>query len=431
MRPIYTIKSALFTSAIALSFGAQAQMVGTDVFLRGAYVEVGIGHLGYYGSDAAAPSGYHPHGSTKVGFVADPGMTGWSTGSSHYMGDYFLPGSPFEGWDLQVTSDAVRCQGYNTGSSGSAFVTSGGGPYTGANLSYSTSGSTVIGTWQGTIDSMTVTQVTTLDTNALYFTVAVTFTNLAVAPKDDIYYFRSLDPDNDETWLGGGFSTNNIINSQNPGVSGVAEVTATGLSSMAPTLSLASPDTASRAVIYNSWPISISTDLATVYNETYTGSGSQFTAGVPDNGDIAIGLIMHVPHLATVDSAADSVLRVTSTAVRHPANSATIHYFYAFSPAAVDSAIAHYNAPSTHTLGIQNVNATADINVFPNPATNLVNVTGLLATDKLTVYDLMGREVLQPQSGRFSVSSLPAGHYIIAVSDANGNVRSRTKLQKQ
>jgi hypothetical protein len=176
MRPIYTIKSALFTSAIALSFGAQAQMVGTDVFLRGAYVEVGIGHLGYYGSDAAAPSGYHPHGSTKVGFVADPGMTGWSTGSSHYMGDYFLPGSPFEGWDLQVTSDAVRCQGYNTGSSGSAFVTSGGGPYTGANLSYSTSGSTVIGTWQGTIDSMTVTQVTTLDTNALYFTVAVTFT---------------------------------------------------------------------------------------------------------------------------------------------------------------------------------------------------------------------------------------------------------------
>jgi len=431
----------LFTIIFAFSIvHTQAQMVGTDVFLKGKYVEVGIGHLGYYGSDYNAPSGYHPHGFTKLGFVADPLMTGWSTGTTHYMGDYFLPGTPFEGWDLQISSSSIRCQGYNTGSSTSAFVTT-GGTYTGGNLSYTPSGSTVSGTWQGSVDSVTITQVTTLDTNAMYFRVEITLTNTSVFPKNDIYYFRSLDPDNDETWPGGGYPTNNVINYQMPDTFGASSVTGTGYSSTLPPLTLGSPDTASRAVVYVTWPIAITQDLGAMYAETTTvGGTSEYTAGVSDPGDIAIGLLMHVPHLATVDSAGDSVLRVTSTGMRHPANSATMHYFYAFSASGLDSAIAYYKTTTTTgtgTLGIQNVNNTNEIKAYPNPARNIVNITGLEAADQITVYDMMGRATAQtravalPGKTTISLTNLPAGAYIIAVSDANGNTRARVPVQKQ
>lgn len=442
----YTNVKILFAT-IFLLCGAgisQAQMVGGSVFLRGQYVEVGIGHLGYYGSDTAAPAGYHSHcGCTTanaIGFVADPLMTGWDTTTtgSHYMGDYFLPGSPFEGWELQA--DGMRCQAYNSGPFTTAFVYSGGMPAcTGSNVSYATSGSIVSGTWQGSIDSITLTQVTTLDTNAMYFTVDVTLTNTASLPKNNIYYFRSLDPDNDETWPGGGFPTGNEVNYQMPDTFGFSAVTATGYSSTHPPLTLGSPDTASRVLVYDEWGLTVTQDLSALYNETY--GLSDYTPGSIDPGDIGIGLVINIPHLASVDSAADSVLRVTSTAVRHPANSATMHFFYAFSTDAVDSAIAHYNnpgpGPGTGTLGIQNVNNTPIIKVYPNPAKNDVNVSGLNIADQVTVYDMVGKTVIATQPAtkqgvnNFSLGNLPAGGYIISVSDANGNVKANLPMQKQ
>src|SRR5690348_12855350 len=102
MRPIYFRIASIFL-ALFITYSSPGQVSGSDIFLRGHYVEVGIRGLGSYGSSGSAPAGYHPHLGTGIttsnlGFVADPGMTGWSTSpSSHYMGDYFYPGSPFEG----------------------------------------------------------------------------------------------------------------------------------------------------------------------------------------------------------------------------------------------------------------------------------------------------------------------------------------------
>ncbi len=115
-------KVALIFAGLFASFASNAQLVGTNVFLKGKYVEIGIGNAGYYGSDTAAPVGYHPHCDVcvypnEIGFVADPLMTGWSTSSgSHYMGDYFLPGSPYEGWNLQL-STREYCEGNSTSGS--------------------------------------------------------------------------------------------------------------------------------------------------------------------------------------------------------------------------------------------------------------------------------------------------------------------------
>ncbi len=437
------LKLSLLSGVFFGATQANAQMVGSSVFLKGKYVEIGIGHLGYYGSDTAAPAGFHPHcaGSAitgSLGFVADPAMTGWDTSSSsHYMGDYFVPGAPFEGWYLQAGSK--RCQGYNTGIDTSLLVCRGITTASGSNTAYTASGTTVSGVWTGAIDSIGISQVTTLDTNALFFTVQVTLTNHSTSPINDIYYFRSLDPDNDETWPGGAFTTDNQINNQMPDTTGLSAVTATGQSSTHPQLTLGSTDTASRAVIYDSWPIDTAQDLASVYAESSSvAGGSYYYPGVLHTGDLAIGLVMHVAHLATVDSAGDSVARVTSTVARHPANTATFTYFYAFSADAVDSAVAHANATTgtPPSLSIKNVNTVADVKVYPNPSKDMINVTGLTAGDNVTLYDMVGRNMGQnwvaggQRINSFNYNNVPAGAYLLTVSDANGNVKARVSVRK-
>ncbi len=348
------------------------------------------------------------------------------------MGDYFLPGMPFEGWDLEINGQ--RCQGYNTGSGSSTLITS-AGTATGTNLSYAATGSKVSGTWQGMYDSVAITQITTLDTNDMYFTVKVILTNTAVAPKNNIYYLRSLDPDNDQSWLGGGFPTHNVIEYQSTDTS---IVSATGYSSTSAYLALGTADTAATALIYNSWPIAIGSSLASAYSGTMSG---EFTGpvGTDHAGDIAIGLIMYIPHLSTVDSAGDSVYRTTSVAAtRHPKNSASFTYFYAFSKDAADSAIAHtiLTYPAV-TLGtISNVNSVADVRVYPNPSKDQITITGLAATDRVALYDMVGRSagqdwvVSQDGASTFRYNNVPTGAYVVVVTDSSGNIKSRVPVRK-
>jgi hypothetical protein len=429
------LKSFVIGGMLAAAGNTNAQLVGPNVFLQGKYVEVGITSNGDYGTSVAPPTGYHPHGVTGLGFVCDYGMDGWTVGTPPYMGDYFLPGSPFEGWELQVGSG--RCQAFNGGSG--LYVGSLTG--SGSNTAYTITGSTISGTWQGMVDSIAITQLTTVDTNALYFTVKITLTNTAYAPKNDIYYLRSLDPDNDETWPSGSFSTNNMVEHQ---VTDTTVVSATGLTGAYTMMALGTTDTAATAFVYNAWPLSSTVDLSTIYNQTF--GPASYAEGVNDPGDIGIGLVINIPHLATVDSAGDSVSRKTAFAAKHPANSATFSYFYAFTRAGMDSAISSgiraKNADTivtvTHTgsLGVKNVNNNEAIKVYPNPAKNIINVTGLNTGDQLTVYDAIGRKVAGAQAtngtgvSAVSMGNIAAGAYLLVVNDADGNVKARVPVRK-
>ena len=435
MKKIVTSIAILFAAACA-----HAQMSGCSVFLQGKYVEIGIAPGGSYGAPHQ-PAGYHGNvaagaytpctdtGTYGLGFVADADMDGWSVGTPPFYGDYFLPGSPFEGWTLQ--EGALHCDGYNTDVS-PGFT----GAVSGTNVSYAISGSSKVGTWQGSVDSLSITQVTSLDTNSLFFTVKITLTNTSSVPKNDIYYLRTVDPDNDEA-DGGSFTTNNLIEYQLPDTMNASVVSATGLTYTGAYLALGTADTNAKALIYQAWPLSDTVDLATIFSETMpTGS---FASGVSDVGDHAIGLAFRVAHLAPADSSSDSVAyRTTAAAHLRPANSYTFTYFYAFSHAAVDSALkATRYVPDTTitTTGITNVNNASVISAYPNPSKNVVNVTGLSLTDAITLYDMMGRPVSNWQvrnagTNVFSVSDIPAGMYIIGVKDIKGNVRSNVPFRK-
>jgi type IX secretion system substrate protein len=437
----YLIKSVIVCCALLTSKTSNAQVSGANVFLQGKYVELGMGKLGYFGSDTvAAPAGYHPHCSPTpgMGFVADWGMDGWTTGTPPFMGDYFLPGNPFEGWELQV--DTMRVQAFHI--IPNAFVYSAGMPaVTGVTFSYSTTGSTSVATWQGTVDSIILTQVTTVDTSNLYFTVDVTLTNTAYAPKNNIYYLRAIDPDNDETWPGGGFATTNKIEHQ---VTDSTVVSARGL--IYPTqsyMSLGTTDTTATCFISTVYGMAIDTDLTSIYNRT--SSFADYTQGDSMMADGGIGLVIKVAHLATVDSAGDSVARETAIARKHPANKASFSFFYSFGPAATDSAISAgikkqladtAATPSGSGLGVKNINSVNDVKVYPNPASNIINISGLNSGDQVSVFDMMGRKVVQNtvQNGTglqsISLSNITAGAYILVVNDVNGNVKARVPVRK-
>jgi len=438
----------LFTLFIGLgAIQASAQIIDCNVFMQGNYVEVGVSPVGSYGSSVYAPSTYHAHnpggtgssyhpcgtsttsGTEYLGFVCDYGHDGWTVGTPPYMGDYFLPGTPFEGWEMQFHGGCTQAFNMDTAGFVGTLTSSG------SNISYSASAASVTSTWQGVVDSVQLTQVTTIDTGDLFFTMQVTFTNLSSTPVNDIYYLRTLDPDNDETWTGGGFTTTNTIAHQ---VADTTVVTAAGATGAYTMMALGTTDTNARCFVYGNWPIATTVDISTMYNETYSDPETIYTQGSTNTGDNAIGLIYHIAHLASVDSAADSVYRTTSVHGLHPANTSTITFFYAFNAMGLDSAMSRMaNSSTTGSLKVKNVNANTGVKVYPNPSNGLINVSGLNAGDQVSLIDMMGNianlngVVSGTGNDNFTLNGVPAGNYLLQVKDLNGNVTARVNVQKQ
>ena len=200
-----------------------AQLVSGNSFMQGSFVEVGVTPCGSYGTSPAPPPGYHPRSpGGGMGFVADFGRDGWSTGSPSYCGDYFLPGSPVEGWGVEV--------------SGTSYINSdvcGISNIPGSILSYTSVGGVMTTIWQGTVSSgpgagLRITQTTTLKAADLFFITSISLCNTTGSTMTNVYYGRNVDPDND-IMLGGSYTTRNIIEAQPRSDSCASLVTATGI----------------------------------------------------------------------------------------------------------------------------------------------------------------------------------------------------------
>lgn len=191
----------LFSSQITT-----AQIVGANCFLKGTYVEVGINTCGAYGTPTAPPAGYHPT-EFGLGFVADMDMDGWTTGTPDYCGDYFVPGSPVEGWQVQI--------GTNVYTNTDQFC--GFSEIPGGITDYSYASGVYTGVWEGDISAygLHITATTTLPEGALYFVTRVLLCNTTTTEIDDVYYMRNVDPDQDEPWSFD-FTTDNEVVFQPP-----------------------------------------------------------------------------------------------------------------------------------------------------------------------------------------------------------------------
>ncbi len=293
-----------------------AQIVTGNLFLQGAYLETGMQRNGALGTSVNQPSGYHHHGgsppcggSTVLASVYDWGKDGWTTGSPAYMGDYTLPGSPWEEWAIQVAGTMCAAS-----SSACGF----GGSLTGSHTSYSNVGGRATGIWTGTTASgaLAIRKEHRIDTFGSALIITVVMTNTTASPLTGVYYMRTCDPDNNQTWstgtASGSFGTDNMVIYQNDYyhrvmVTAKATATGTGTAAVLGTppceYSLGTKDCRAKALIYTSWPLSC-TNLATIWaGSAGCLSTSYYTPGVNHYGDIAIGLVYNIGTIAAYDSA--------------------------------------------------------------------------------------------------------------------------------
>lgn len=280
----FVVVSMLFMST------ASAQWAGglADCFLAGVHTQVGISRCGSFGSAAAPPAGYYRNAALPgIGFTCDGPRNGWLTagpaGFPPYCGDYFLPGSPMEGFAIQMGASTYI--NANTSSVCASYV------IPGTITSYAVVPGRKTGIWTGTCATgpatgLQVINSTIIPDSATYHVTQVQLCNTTAAMMRDIYYLRQVDPDNDQPWgaYGGSYTTDNIVLSQGS-LTTDAVVTATGRSGCYLGLGTRYPNSrVARGGFF------ITTPLA-VYNGTAPYSG---TVGVMNRGDEAIALCIKV-----------------------------------------------------------------------------------------------------------------------------------------
>ena len=330
----------LFTSAVVFFTSAvHAQLVSDNAFLQGQYLEAVIAPNGSWGSTVAVPAAYHKNtglsepassayldpvtGTSPSGglmdFNYDFRHNGWIPGSFSafyppWYGPYYMPGTPFDGWAMQV--NGVRSDAWYTNY---GYWNAAGGTLTGTVNSYQQIPSTciqtpsmMIGTWNGTAgpaNALHISAATRVDTLADWAVVTVKFVNSSADSMKALYYWVSADPDNDETDSLGSFPTNNHVVYQGDALNR-HEVSARPPSLHQNAFSgLATKDCRAKAFIYTNWsshpPEGAGNTLDQIYDETATGwlGTCYYGVGNSTSGeDIAYGLIYKLGDLPPGDS---------------------------------------------------------------------------------------------------------------------------------
>lgn len=253
------------------------QTVGGDVFLQGAYMEIGVAKHGSLGTESDAPESFHPQagGSKQLSFVIDD--DGWDTGKETTSNDVTIPGTPEDA--IVIAHDGrsfANSERTNTiGFEATTTDTSSGGRLQ----------ATTVGT---TADGLKITQVIDLDPNATYFRTTVTLTNTTDATMRDARFLRSFDPDQDAIRYGD-YATDNDVLSNPTGQGGVAVVQAYGRESGV-SVNLIAFDKAARASsdgFYNH-----DAYLPNVYDTPRDPDGAHIDTGISLNikfGDLRAG----------------------------------------------------------------------------------------------------------------------------------------------
>lgn len=178
-------------------------------YMVGDLVEIGINWGGHEGTwDAGAPWCPNERGETfnpevQVGFVSNPADDGWG----NYDGDFFSPGTPENGFGLELG-------GVNYSNNANQSDWSSPDPtqeeIPGDIIGFDVVNDCMEVQWEGSINGITVNVLYKLVSTELYYTTEVTLTNTNAVDELDIYYYRNFDPDNNQP-IGWGFVTTNTI----------------------------------------------------------------------------------------------------------------------------------------------------------------------------------------------------------------------------
>lgn len=239
--------------ALALMIGIpmlNAQTAGGEGVLQGTRVEVGVNACGVYAANASTLTalGGGPEGPFNNTETAGLGAV-YKTESGAPVplcGDYWVPGSPEESFGIQFSPSGTVYKNGSLGCSPNGIAGSIG--------SYTDGGGQRSLQWNGFISSVTgdtvvaIEQITTLGVSDRFFTTEIRLRNAGTAALDDLFYARSVDPDNDQASTGT-FNTNNSVFSQASGLGSPSVVEAIGNGGSMCYMALASADPRSRVAI--------------------------------------------------------------------------------------------------------------------------------------------------------------------------------------
>lgn len=203
--------------AFAFTSESYAQMVGTDCFLMGDNIEMGIHTEGYPGSSTGSiPAPFPTHwsgGPSRLCYVANPDESDpWLPA---YDGGFYMPGSPENRFGIEI--DGVTT--WNSSAAGSSITSYG--------LSnYAINGNCRSVDWTGTQSGIDIKITYIIDITKAYYRMLVTLENTNPVTKTDVYFYYSADPDNNQ-FIGWGFGTTNTVVAQPTPFCPKALVTAT------------------------------------------------------------------------------------------------------------------------------------------------------------------------------------------------------------
>ncbi len=383
------------------SLNAKSQLVGVDAYLKGLYVEIGVdGAGGFEGADSTIslpPAGMHFRSNTPhSGFVANPQMDGWI----NYDGDYYTPGTPENGWGIEfidtTSTDTFDIKLMND----RAGITP---DIPGAVTSYTNVGGLITVDWHGDYigsgyDLDFDIKYELLDTD-LFYTTSVTIFNNGPANIEELYYFRNIDPDNNVT-LTGDYVTTNTIVTQMPCCT-AAVVKAEQSLPWASTFAFYSSDSSAR-VSYGGFS---NRDASDVWNAT---GGLTGTMGSVNTADVAVSLAFYQPGLV-------SFMRSPGT------SSVTFKFKTVFDATTLTNLI--------NSTGVKE-NSLETVNVFPNPANDILNINSVNKLNSIKLYNTLGTVVYSngnPNSSLVQVdmSELKTGIYILKIFGEDGSVTKK------
>ncbi len=391
-------------TTLLLATGLFAGTTFAQQFLQSDVVEFAISECGTYAANTPPPAGYHPNVSFGTGFgiVADPDQDGWETGSpTLYCGDYVYPGSPVEGFSLQVGNQ------YKKNSAG--FLNCDDAQILPTSLSTGNFGDFRIAVWTGTAGAgISVRQSTMTKVGEAMMIQRVKICNNSSSDLDSVFYQRFLDPDPEQPWSGG-FATRNIV--IDPSASG-SGVEASGLTFDNCRIALISPDDRSQGSFggFNGDKPSLS----------YFGQGAYSNSGsnVADN---AVQLTFYMGSIAAGQCDCAAYAYVFKREDYGRATAITNLACSAFDLFEEDEDAEQL---ASRIFGTNHFEDHASIQWLAIPGG--FQLQNLGAGDYVEVYDLSGRLVHNQfcSTQAYAVTGLAAGLYVVQIRDQQGQVRS-------
>ena len=412
------MKTILLLSLSIAFISVRAQMVNGSAYMKGNYIEVGIDSLGgFEGTDTAAapvPAGMHFRSNNPYfGFVANPQEDGWV----NYDGDFYTPGTPENGWGIEIVDSGgtVDIQAANNRATGwMAPLVDIPGSITA--FSY-TSGITTV-TWEGHFGgdgyNLDFILIYTLNDTALFYTTDVTIINNGPGVIENFYYYRNIDPDNNES-LTSDYVTDNTILSQAGGGSSLASVKAEQTLPWLSTYSLFADDTMAR-VSYGGFS---NRDGSDIWDGTGECTGTLGTSTM----DAAVSLAFKITGFIDTATAA---LRLNGTEDAVASASVTYSFKSIFGAEALQQAMQDTLVETgIHNAEIQNVN------LYPNPLKgDEIVISGSEKYSDYAVYDITGKEI---ESGIITgntihftkLNNYSPGQYFLTVRNENTSAKGR------